>query len=227
MTISDGVSGAGATTIPTALGFDANVTSMSPEALLDYCRMQLGDLDSQISDQMTQQKTSLREREAVQSAQSVLDQFGTAGPQNATDMAKCVDALNTAIAQLPQGDPVAAQLADFRDKMTSQYGYTPPAPPPDGLGLGAGDLTNITVASQDGIPNDGTLTNPPNANDKQWQGTTDALGAIADDVKSGAEIQMLQLQDLVSQRQQAVQLCSAMMTKTDQTLEEEAKAVGQ
>ncbi len=38
---------------------------------------------------------------------------------------------------------------------------------------------------------------------------------------------MLTLQDLVSQRQQAVTLASGMMSKQDQTLEDEAKAVGQ
>jgi hypothetical protein len=38
---------------------------------------------------------------------------------------------------------------------------------------------------------------------------------------------MLQLQDLVSQRQQAIQLCSGIMSKTDETLEDQAKAIGQ
>jgi hypothetical protein len=69
----------------------------------------------------------------------------------------------------------------------------------------------------------GALTKPPANND--WQGTTDTLSNMADGIKSGAEIQMLQLQDLVSQRQQAVQLISGMMSTENQTLDGETKNI--
>jgi len=38
---------------------------------------------------------------------------------------------------------------------------------------------------------------------------------------------MLSLQDLVSQRQQVVELATGMMSKEDQALEDGAKAIGQ
>jgi len=232
----------GVTSIPAANyspvdGIDAGVTMMSAESLLAYCQMQLGDMDTQINTQMSAQKTALREREAVQSAQTVLEQFGTTGPQSVQEMGSCVTAIDHAIAQLPQGDPVAAQLAEFRQHMCDQYQYKAPRSLTEkeqidlitgtGPGVVASPLTSSlppnSQIEQLRQAQSGTLRKPDN---KEWQGTTDALANIANDIKSSADIQMLQLQDLVSQRQQAVQLCSGMMSKTDQTLEDQAKAIG-
>ena len=221
-------------------GIDADTTSMSPETLLDYCQMQLGDLDTQINAQLTSQKTALHEREVLQSVQTAFDQFGPNGPQNPSQMHTCVTAIDDAIAQLPQNDPVVPQLTDFNSKLCTQYQYQRPGsitqqdqsePSSDGaLGFMAGnigaELRALTRVDQATYP-DGLLGKAPDPKTNEWQGTTAALTNIADDIKSNAEVEMLQLQDLVSQRQQAVQLCTGMMTKADQTLEDEAKAVGQ
>ena len=231
--------------------FDAGVSTVSPESLLAYCQMQLGDLDGQIDDQMSAQETALREREAVESAQNVLGQYGTTGPTDAASMEKCVQAVNAAIAQLPANDPVAGQLATFLTNMRTTYNYQEATPltadqqtelnnalaaqnspygyvgtSPSGISVNDPNQTATAVASKLQAQENGTFT-APNADDKQWQGTTDALNTIASDVQSSAEIQMLQLQDLVSQRQQAIQLCSGIMSKTDETLEDQAKAIGQ
>jgi len=53
------------------------------------------------------------------------------------------------------------------------------------------------------------------------------MGNLADSIKSNAEMQMLSLQDLVSQRQQVVELATGMMSKEDETLTDGAKAIGQ
>jgi hypothetical protein len=238
----------------TSINFDAGMTTLSADALLAYCQAQLGDLDSQIDKQMTNQKTALREREAVQSAQSILNQFGTVGPKSPDEMKQCVDALDNAIKQLPTNDPVVTKLADFRDQMTNHYHYVAGRTLTDPEKL---ELSQAQAALKNGVvplniqvpgmgplgeriqtsnPQDvidrltavqtGTFT-PPEKGTNEWQtGTTDALNNISTDIKSSADIQLLQLQDLVSQRQQAIQLCSGMMSKTDQTLEDQAKAIG-
>ncbi|MGA7124103.1 MAG: hypothetical protein WBY94_28635 [Polyangiaceae bacterium] len=220
----------GSTAISYTGTFDAGVSTVSPDSLLEYCQMQLGDLDGQINDQMTTQQTALREREAVESAQNVLGQYGTAGPTNPTDMQKCVDAVNNAIAQLPAGDPVAGQLSGFLTQMCTTYNYKEATPltadQTAELNQALQNFAGAATVSQLELIQSGTFTKP-DSDSKQWQGTTEALATIADDVKSSAEIQMLQLQDLVSQRQQAVQLSSGIMSKTDQTLEDQAKAIGQ
>jgi hypothetical protein len=224
-------------------GTEADMTNLSPESLLAYCQLQLGDLDTQIGKQVNAQKMALREREAVESAQTVLEQFGTDGPKDAPQMHQCVTAIDNAIARLPPGDPVAAKLADFRQKMCTQYNYDPPRSltSSEQAELNNDISTDNTAAGVNGgnqvpyqwrvdqfnqIQTDGILGNAPNPDKKEWQGTTDALSTLTNDIKSNADIEMLQLQDLVSQRQQAIQLCSGMMSKSDQTLEDQAKAIG-
>lgn len=99
---------------------------MSPDELLEYCQMQLGGLDTEMTQQMNQQSLELQEREAVESAETTLEGFGTTGPQTPQDFQKCEDAINQAAANLPPGDPVAAQLTQFGQNIASKYGYTPP-----------------------------------------------------------------------------------------------------
>ncbi len=188
----------------------AGVSDMSPDALLAYCQMQLGSLDDEMTTQIDAQNLALQQRTAVESVQTALESFGTAGPQTNGDLNKCTAAFDAAIAKLPAGDPVAAQLSAQEQQMTSKYTETPAS----ALGV---------VSSV--IPDSATLAKPPQNDD--WQGTTQAVGNLSDDIKSGAEIQMLQLQDLVSQRQQAVEQATGMMTKENDTLDDAAKAIGQ
>ena len=61
--------------------------------------------------------------------------------------------------------------------------------------------------------------------DGEWKGTLDGLTKMEDDIKGGAEIEMLQLQQLMSQRQTAVQLTTNMMSKLDQTQDSIVKNV--
>ena len=219
MTNTNAVNANSAVSNPSYAG---DMQSVSPDALLEYCQIQLGGLDSQITDQVNQQNKMLAERTAVEQVQTALENYGTQGPQNADQMGDCVAAFQKAIASLPTGDPVAAQLQTQCDAMTTKYGYDPGGKPNATV-----QVLQSPVNSADTVT---TLTQPTLANKPQnddWKGTTDALTTLAGDVKSNAEIDMLNLQDLVSQRQQAVQLCSGIMSKTDQTLEAQAKAIGQ
>jgi hypothetical protein len=212
--------------------------------------MQLGDLDSQVTDQMNTQTLDLNQRKAVESVQMALEKFGDQGPQNGDDMHTCVQAFQDAIASLQPGDPVAAQLQQQLSAMVSQYGYqdvmeTPTAPgtlaPPRQALLPAGTIafqyprafvaptvapsTPAAPASPSPSKEAFLLGKPPQNSD--WKGTVDAVGNLATDIKSNAEIQMLTLQDLVSQRQQVVELATGMMSKEDQALDDGAKAIGQ
>jgi hypothetical protein len=219
------------------------IAGLSPDALLEYCQTQLGGLDTEIKNSIKQQNLALQEREAAEQAQGVLEQYGDQGPTDAPGMQKCVDALNQAISSLPAGDPVAAKLQNFENSMCKQYNFTPgraltPAEQrqyasvmstPSGWTTGgiSGGIPFIAngnapaAAGQFQTIENGTLGTPPQNND--WKGTCDALSNIVGDIKSGAEIQMLQLQDLVSQRQQAVSLACGMMSKEDSSLEQLAR----
>jgi len=61
--------------------------------------------------------------------------------------------------------------------------------------------------------------------DGEWKGTIDGLIKMQDDIKGSAEIEMLQLQQLMSQRQTSVQLTTNMMSKLDQTQESIVKNI--
>jgi hypothetical protein len=227
---SYGIDGASATGLADLGPSGSSSAHLSPETLLDYCQTQLDGLDSEIQVQFAAQQQALKEREAVQGAQKVLEQFGTEGPgADSGKFQDCVNALNDAIAQLPADDPVAAQLATFRDKMIDTYGYKPEpyvGQPPSTVPVGGRVPTFVPAVPHGPGSTVWVVTNPSTKDGHEWQGTTSALANIADDVKSGAEIQMLTLQDLVSQRQQAVQIATSMMSKMDQTLESQAQAIG-
>jgi len=141
------------------------VTSMSPDALLAYCQMQLEALDGEMKTQMNQQESALAQRTAVEGVESTLESFGDNGPQTVGDLQKCSQAFDAAIAKLPKGDPVAAQLAAQQADMNGKYGNH-------------GKTSQLPTAS---------LVNPPK-ND-EWKGTVDSASNLADGIKSDSEIQ--------------------------------------
>lgn len=217
-------------------------TVVSPDLLLAYCQIQLGSLDDQVTSQMNSQQLELSQRTAVQNVETTLESFGDTGPSKGEQMHTCVVAFQNAIASLPAGDPVAAQLQAQETQMIQQYGYqeVDPAPPPQTLvsmtpatTVGVSAVGAKATANGPDLPAPQTTPAGPSytigkepAND-DWKGTTDAVGNLADDIKSNSEIQMLTLQDLVSQRQQVVELATGMMSKEDDTLTDGAKAIGQ
>jgi hypothetical protein len=230
-----------------AVGGLTGATGLSPDALLEYCQSQLGCLDTQIKHSIDHQNLELLERQAAETAQGVLEQFGDKGPQSTDDMQNCVDALNKAIASLPAGDPVAAKLETFKNDMCNKYGFTEaqaarPLTPDEqkqydkdkvitadvpnknhenpGYAQASGEIRHFNKIMS-GLP--ANLDDSKKPQNSEWKGTCDALASIVGDIKSGAEIQMLSLQDLVSQRQQAVSLACNMMSKEDTSLEQLAR----
>jgi hypothetical protein len=191
------------------------MASMSSDALLAYCRYQLGGLDQDMHAEIEDQNQRLADRQAVEKVQSTLESFGTQGPQDVKAMGQCYDAFQQAIQSLDANDPVRAELQSQCDKMCQTYGYNP-----------GGEGFLIVSGEAHGLPNAPTLDPDKKPHDDEWKGTTEAVSNLVSDIKSGAEIRMLQLQDLVSERQQAVELSTGMMSKTDQTLEDQAKAIG-
>jgi hypothetical protein len=208
----------------------ANGTSLvdpagvSPDALLEYCQMQLNGLDSQVDTMMNSQQQQLNEQEAVQQVQTTLESYGTTGPTTQQGMATCYNAFQQAEADLPAGDPMIQQLQAKCEAMCAQYKYTPPA---SMTGSPADAVAGYQALMQSEPTNQaafGTLNAPPANTD--WQSTTDDISNLASDIKSNSEIQMLQLQDLVSQRQDVIEMSSQMMTSEDNTLLDQAKAIG-
>jgi hypothetical protein len=217
--MSSGITGSAASVVAAT---QYTASDISPDMALEYCAFQLNGIDGELATQMNNQNLQLAQREAVEKAQDALESFGTTGPQNGDDFQKCEAAINAAAASLPPGDPVAAQLLQFGQNIASQYGYTPPhAPPPGNPTVFKSDSTQKTVVFDD----TGNILNKPPANN-DWQGTTDTLGTMADGIKSNSELQMMAVQNLVSQQQQAVQMATGIMSTENQTLDSVAKNIG-
>lgn len=226
------------------------VAGLSPDALLQYCSEQMNGLDSQINTLMQQQEAQLNQEQAVESVQTTLESFGSTGPTSQAQYQQCVTAFQQAISDLPPNDPVATQLQTQLSTMEGKYGTpgtpltsdqqtelanahaiaaeganlgVPGAPPSEAGGDSAAFLqAQATIQSLQAQAN-GTFTAPSGTD---WQGTTDNLSDLADNIKSNAQIQMLSLQDLVSQQQDAIEQATQMMTSEDNTLLDQAKAIG-
>jgi hypothetical protein len=228
------VSGAAPSSDTLAAG---DLTSFSPDSLLAYCQGRLGDLDTQINAAMNQQNDGIQERQAIQQAVSAMSQFNPGGPQTPAQMQTCVSAVNTALQSFPPGDPEGAQLQSALQQMESDYQYTPPGSlPPDQQALLDKDLQSgsspdplqsgaMTIMDLQSLQQSGQLKAPPSSD--QWTATMSSFSNVSSDIQSQSEIGFLQMQDLVSQRQQAIELSTGLMNKVDQTLEDQAKAVGQ
>ena len=243
MSTIDGISNLGLAGMD--LGGPDILQHMSTDSVLAYCAAQLDSLDGQIKLQTQQQQLALNERQAIEKAQGVLEQFGTAGPQSNADMQTCYNALQQVIQSLPPGDPAAQQVSQFCDSMCQQYQYQPPRPltadeqtqlaqdqatmsNPNNWGLlGTMDALSATADAQrlQNISTTGVMNKAPDSNGGEWKGTTDALSTISGDIKDNSELEMMQLQDLVSKRQTAVQLVTNMMSKMDDTALSVAKNV--
>jgi hypothetical protein len=221
------------------------IEHMSTYSVLAYCAAQLDSLDGQITQQTQQQQLALQERQAIEKAQGVFEQFGTQGPQSNADMQTCYNALQQVIQSLPKGDPAAQQVSQFCDTMVQKYDYTPARPltadeqtrlaqdqavvnNPNNWGM-LGTLEAVSdqqdIQQLQNVSTTGVMAKGPDPNSGDWKGTTDALSSIAGDIKDNSELEMLQLQDLVSKRQTAIQLVTNMMSKMDDTALSVAKNV--
>jgi hypothetical protein len=207
---------------------------MSPEALLAFCQIQLGALDKEVNTQMKTQELELGQRTAVEQVQGTLESFGDQGPQSAQDVQTCVDAFNTAIDQLRAknpNDPIAAELETKCQSLVHKFNFqvvkeagTPTVD--SGLEANEGVLVQMRPTGLYSTPAHDELQWSGPLASGDWKGITDDMSNVVNDIKSNAEIQMLKLQDLVSHRQQVVELVTGMMGKEDQALEDGAKAIG-
>jgi hypothetical protein len=216
---------------------------MSPDALLSYCQMQMDSLNGQIGGLMQQMQQQTNDEQTVKSLQSQLEQFGSNGPGSTDEMQKAYNDYQQAINSMPQGDPTRDALQQACTNMCNAYGFTPAQPltadqqqqlqqlqtfvstcktaflTPTGFQNEANAQAQIgtLLAQQNGS---GPTTKPDSTS---WQGTTDAVGSIASTINSNAQMQMLEMQNLASQQQNATELSIQLLQKADSTLLDIAK----
>ena len=180
---------------------------LTGESLLAYCELRLGDLDARIKVHMGTQDSALKQRQAVDNATSCLSQFGSAGPTTVKQVDDCRIGLEAAAKTLPDGDPIRDQLLAKAAEINHKYIFTPD---PSHLVVTEGQYDRV-----------GGTPEPQFAKqaDGVWDADVQTVKKIGDEVKGNAELDMIELQTLVSQRQMAVQMTTNLMSKLDQTAE--------
>jgi hypothetical protein len=222
---------------------DGGMGGMSPDALLEYCQMQMNNLDGQVGDLEKQMQQQINDQKTVKNLQAQLEQFGTDGPSSADDMKNAYNDYQQAISSMPDGDPTKAALQQALTNMCNTYGFRPgrpltPAEQKDyqlaqnKLGLDEQRADKVSeddrAAQQKTIDyfnavQQGQLSTKPSDDKGSWQSVTDAVNAIAGQINSDTQMQMLDLQQLASQQQNATELTIQLLQKTDSTLLDVAK----
>jgi hypothetical protein len=190
-----------AQTSPEAAGIFSNddATAMSPDALMVYCQKRLQDCDTQINNAFQQQEQHNKSSSAITDLVKVLQSTAQSTNLSADEKQRVMDAFQAALdatANDPQAhDAIAAQRIAF---MTT--------------GQIAESDANKTIyhgAGDDNAAIDGT---------KEVQPMIDSLNQTQKDLNSGAELSMINLQTLMSQRQTAVSVCTNLVQKLNDTM---------
>lgn len=228
--------------------FDGGMGGMSPDALLEYCQMQMSNLSGQVDGLEKQMQQQTDDQQTVKNLQAQIEQIGGSnGPQSVQDMQKVYDAYQQAINSMPDGDPTKAALQKECDDTFGSNGYDfHPAqaltPEQQQQLKNDQDIINKKVD----LPNEqaaqkwqkiveaakkdmaslqdqqtGSIGKKPDS--QSWKGTVEGVGNIASQINSDFQMQMLDLQQLASQQQNATELTIQLLQKTDSTLLDVAK----
>jgi hypothetical protein len=202
---------------------DADLSScISPDALMAYCESRMNGIDTQIKSTFDQQQKTNEEQQVLGDALQTLQAFGdgtldsTTLQQNANaDQCKQMElAIESAIQKIRDIDPTSSaipQLEALHDKLMG----TGTGPFPDGNGNVHGYYDpNYTKSPPDG----GHTEQDSNISPEEMKGFIDDLNNINSGLSSNSELQMINLQSLMSQRQTAVELTTNLIQTLDDTM---------
>ncbi len=197
----------------TTPGTEPSPTYLTPDALLTYCEARLNGLDSQIQQDMQSQQTTNADEQDLTSVQSVLSKYadGCKDPGSVTELEKAV---HDAIGVIESRDPESPALSGLKSMLsTIQTGQTTLSPLVQDM---------AQWAKQNGI----SVDTPDILSAEQVKQLTTTLSQVTSSASSSAELNMINLQSLMSQRQTAVELTTNMMQTLDDTLGKVVSNVG-
>lgn len=212
-----------------AAGAATPTVYLTPDALMTYIATRLGNLDGQINDLMNKQQTTVKEQSALTQIQSTLaalqaenDKNNNGGARDPANIGNLENQIAQLVSQMQAddpGNPAIGQLETLHDTIMATG---------TGPNSGGGALLGIHATVSHGyysgssagsaLPN-GT-TPPDSAPNKdqdgclggdEMSGFHDTLSGISNSLNSGAELNMIQLQSLASQRTTAIQLATNLL----------------
>ncbi|MGH7434520.1 MAG: hypothetical protein ACRENE_02515 [Polyangiaceae bacterium] len=199
---------------------DANaVNYLSPEGLMAYCQSRLDSIDGQAQGIFAQQQKRNGEISDINSVLQSFQQY-TGGIKGDTGTCQTLATnLSDLIGKLKTSDPGCPELP----KLTQLYN--------DVLWSGSGPADHTVQdppyidsktypPAQVGDPGDGTFGTD------EMQSFIDRLQGCASDLNSNSELQMIQLQSLMSERQTAIELTTNLVQSLGSQSEKIAQNVG-
>jgi len=179
-------------------------TYISPDALMSYCQTRLRGIDDQVQTAFAKQQKDNADSSVLSDLAS---QFTT--PPKALDLSS----------NSPDSDLGGLSPQAYVDRAIENLEH-------------AANQMNDPQAKQALLEQAGKLKNELNSNNKDFKPedfkamTSDAVGKIQQDLNSGAELSMINLQSLMSQRQQAIQICTNLVQSLGDQANKIAENVG-
>jgi hypothetical protein len=205
---------------------------LTPDALMTYCQTRLDGIDAQITTAMTEQQNINSEQSAVQGLLTDLSNDSATAVSgvmdNRTECQNLAKEFESVISNIQAKDPNSSALPQleqvhdalmatgsgpFTDSSGVFHGYynggDPTAPP-----------TGLTAPSNVRDDLDGKIGSD------EFGDFTDALTNVNSSLGSGAELQMISIQSLMSQRTTAIQLTTNILQAYDDGLSKVADNIG-
>jgi uncharacterized protein (DUF2235 family) len=193
---------------------------LSADTIMLYCASQLKGLDDDIDSRMKTQQQHRDVQRDLNDLKARLTADHIDGNDTATRAAVLTD-LKSAYDKLDPSDPARQQLENlFQSFSKTACGNDHPV----GCTLAtldAGKLKSLAEAPDHAAPSDSNAV----SKDEMTQMCTSVDGII-NDISKGAELEMINLQSIVSQRQMAVQIATSMLSKFNEGVQSVVANVG-
>lgn len=189
---------------------------LTPDALLAYCQSRLQSIDSQAQEAFQGQQVLNQEQSLIAQAQQFLqsDANGTTSKSECIKIEQGIEDLINQIKAIDPHSPEIAKLEQLHDNI---------------MGTGSGPYTDSAGKSHGYLTAGGPTTRKDEDSDiseGEMQGFINDLQGISSDFNSSAELQMIQLQSLMSQRQTAIQLTTNLVQSLGDQLNKIADNIG-
>jgi hypothetical protein len=192
---------------------------LTPDALEAYCESRLNSIDGQVQSIIARQQLSYSESSGLQTVLQKLQEHTSGVTNDPTACAAMEQPLHDLIEQLKAHDPGCPELGKLK-QLYNNLVYTG---------------TGSTDTDANGMPYEDADNYPPAKNGPEGDGTIDStemqtfisgIQGCASDLNSDSELQMIQIQSLMSQRQTAIELSTNLVQSLGDQADKIAANVG-
>lgn len=192
--------------------------ALTVDSIMLYCAAQLNHLDTDIQKHMAQQQVARDQQDKLGRLKSLMSGSIPEGPAGVEAKKAIMQAMKDAHDALAKTDPGGA---DQLNQLFHDFITTGSFNDSGDERVKAGDGNNLFSLSKTAVE---TLANAQSLDNKnsisvdEMKNMQAKVDPILSDVGKGAELEMINLQSMVSQRQMAVQIATQLISKTNETL---------